>query len=116
MKVCKFCGNIVTKYKRREYCSESCYQKMYYQLNKERKKAYDKAKYIRHPRKITKTKEEMKVYRKKYYEEHKEYYRQKNREHYLLHKNDPEYRRRHNEAVKRYLKRRKEKENAELKK
>lgn len=108
MKTCKVCGNVVTKYKRREYCSESCYQKMYYQLNKERKKAYDKAKYIRHPRKRTKTDEEIKAYRKQYYEEHREYYRLKNKEHYLKNKDNPEYKFRKNEATKRYLKRRKE--------
>ena len=116
MIICKFCGNEVTKYVRREYCSEQCYQKMYYRLHREHKRAYDKAKYVPHPRKkIIRTEEEIKqleeqrlTRRRQYYLDNREYYRQKNREYYLLHKDDPEYRRKHNEATKRYLKRRKE--------
>ena len=43
---------------------------------------------------------------RKYYQEHKEYYKQKNHEHYLRNKDNPEYKKRKNEATKRYLNKR----------
>lgn len=91
--------------RRSEYCSKKCYWTHYYLKNKDRindrTNRNNKEKYVPHP-KIFLTDEERKAKRKKYYEEHKEYYRQKNKEHYLKNKNDPKYRQRHNEATKKY--------------
>lgn len=92
MRICEMCG--VEHNRNSKYCSISCYFKNYYNENKERiderKKQWHKEHYIRHP-KPKKTPEEIKETRKKYVEEHKEYYRQKHREYYLKHKNDKDY-------------------------
>lgn len=91
--------------KRSKWCSNACYQKSYAQ---KREKGWHKKYYKPHPLKKkvkTKTPEEEREYRKKYYQEHKEYYKQKNKEYYLQHKDDEDFRKRHNEATKRYFER-----------
>lgn len=96
------------------YKKRQRYWKIYYEIHREEKRAYDRAKYVPHPRpKIIRTPEEQKQLdefkkerARKYYQEHKEYYKQKNHEHYLRNKNNPEYKKRKNEATKRYLNKR----------
>ena len=74
------------------YKKRQRYWKIYYEIHREEKRAYDRAKYVPHPRpKIIRTPEEQKQLdefkkerARKYYQEHKEYYKQKNHEHYLI--------------------------------
>lgn len=93
------------------YCGRKCYDKHYYRLNKEKRTEYFRKRYketyVLKPKPPKKSEEEKKAQRLAYYHAHKEYYKQKAHEYHLKHKNDPEYRRRHNEATKRYQKRRK---------
>lgn len=84
------------------YKKRQRYWKIYYEIHREEKRAYDRAKYVPHPRpKIIRTPEEQKQLdefkkerARKYYQEHKEYYKQKNHEHYLRNKDNPEYKKR----------------------
>lgn len=109
--ICKGCKKEHER-PRSEWCSESCYFKHYYQRNKQkinnRRKIWYENNYVPHPL-PRKTEEEKKATRKKYYDEHREYYKQKSREYHLKHKNDEEYRKRKNENLKSYLKRRRNK-------
>lgn len=112
---CKECNEPIPSTRpRSQFCSEKCYQRNYYKVNIESKKAYDKAKYVPRPRPeiteeiLLERKQRQKEVQRKYREEHKEYYKMKAREHYLNNKDNPEYRRRHIEASKRYMKRRRE--------
>lgn len=97
------------------YCGRKCYDRHYYRLNKEKRTEYFKKRhketYVLKPKPPKKSEEEKKAQRLAYYHTHKEYYKQKAHEYHLKHKNDPEYRHRHNEATKRYQKRRKENDN-----
>lgn len=111
--ICKVCKKKYTG-STSKWCSKSCYFKSYYKKNKnkllKRRREWHKKYYKSHPIQRTKrTLEEKREYRKKYYEKHKEYYQNKNKEYYEKHKNDPEFRKRHNEATKKYLQKRREK-------
>lgn len=109
---CTFCGKELDIFQRSKYCNRRCYERHYYSVNKEKRSAYFKERY-KHtyvPRqktpKIVLSEEDIREKRKQYYQTHKEYYKQKNKEHYERNKNNPEYRHRKNEATKRYQKRR----------
>lgn len=110
MKTCTFCGKEFEKSGYSSHCSASCYQKEYYQKNREKRVEYGRKRhketYIPHPIK-KKTEEEKKATRKQYYLDHKEEMKKRNNEYYRQHKNDPKYRKMHNEAVKRYYRRNK---------
>ena len=104
--ICKFCKK---KYygTRSKWCSNSCYHKSY---DRKRGKGWHKKYYKPNPiERSKKSPEEWKEYRKKYYEEHKEYFKQKNKEYYEKHKNDLQFRKKHNQATKKYLQKRREK-------
>lgn len=108
---CMYCNKEFSEKSRyKKFCSNSCYQKNYYQEHKETRSEYFKERhktiYTYHPKTSKITEEEKKARRKAYYESHKEYYKQRAHEHYLRHKDEPEYRRRHNEASLRYHRRR----------
>ena len=108
---CIYCNELILESEYRKYCNKKCYQKHYYELNKEKRTAYfkkhHKETYIAHP--LPRVSEEDKLARRKrYYEEHKDYYRQKNKAYYEKHKHDPEYVRKHIEANIRYQRRRRQ--------
>ena len=111
--ICKICKKEFNKEDSEysNYCGNTCYWKMYYEKNKkeilERRKEWHKKHYVsQRLNKQKKTEEEIKEYMRTYYQEHKEYFKQKNREYYLSHKNDPKYKKRHKEALRKYLKKR----------
>ena len=101
-----------------KWCSNSCYQKYYYKKNKVKISKRHKERYLKtyvpHPKPIV-SEEDKIARRRKYYYDNREYYRQKSKEHYQKHKHEEGYKKRKKEALKRYLKRRKEKENASKK-
>ena len=105
---CTFCGKELDVFQRSKYCNRQCYDHHYYNINKEKRRAYFKKRYIPRTKtpKTVVSEEELRERRKQYYATHIEYYRQKNKEHYEKNKNNPEYRHRKNEATKRYQKRR----------
>jgi len=105
---CINCNKELDVFQRSKYCSRQCYDKHYYKTHIEKRSKYFKDRYKPRPKtpKNTKTEEEIQLRRKEYYATHKEYYKQKNKEHYERNKNNPEYRHRKNEATKRYQKRR----------
>lgn len=107
--ICKVCQKKYTD-STSKWCSRACYFKSYYKRHKkkllERRKEWHKNNYVSEATRTKKTPEEWKEYRKKYYEEHKEYYKQKNKEYYEKHKNEESFRKRHNEATKKYFEKR----------
>lgn len=115
--ICKECGKEHER-QRSKWCSQTCYNKYYYSKNKERinkrRKEWHDKNYVYHP-KPKRTEEEKIARRKQYYQDNIEYCRQKCREYHQKHKNDEYYRKRRKENLKRYLKRRKERENASKK-
>ena len=115
--ICKECGKEYYG-KTSKWCSNSCYQKYYYKENKDKISKRHKERYLKtyvpHPKPLV-PEEEKKAKRKKYYQDNREYYIQKSREYHQKHKHEEEYKKRKNENLKRYLKRRKERENANKK-
>lgn len=108
--ICKECGK---EYERQQsvWCSVSCYNRYYYRTNKDKISKRHKERYLKtyvpHPKPLVPEEEKM-ARRKKYYQENREYYLQKSREYHQKHKHEEEYRKRKNENLKRYLKRKKE--------
>ena len=101
--ICKYCKKEYFG-TRSKWWSNSCYHKSY---DRKRGTNWHKKYYKPHPKpRNPKSKEEEKAYRKKYYEEHKEYFKQKNKEYYEKHKNEESFRKRHNEATKKYFEKR----------
>ena len=115
--ICECCENEfdgkIYQYKGVNCCSRSCYNRVYYIKNKIKRKNYFSERHynIYKPHPIEpkyKTKEEKeeatKLLRKKYYEEHKERYRELNRQWYAKNKDNPDVKRRHAKAMKKYYK------------
>lgn len=107
MKKCKTCG--VKHNRRSQYCSKKCYFQNYYKKNKtelnEKRRKYNREHYVPKLRKL-KTEEEKKADRKKYYEEHKEYFREYHKKYHLEHKKDDNYIANRKRACKKYIKKR----------
>ena len=110
MKYCEYCDSPIGETPRRNFCSESCYQKDYYYKNKERRtlyyKQYNKEHYVPHPL-PRKSPEEILQRRRDYYQAHKEYYKERNANYYQTHKNDPHYRERIRRTQRAYYERKK---------
>ena len=115
--ICECCENEfdgkIYQYKGVNCCSRSCYNRVYYIKNKIKRKNYFSERHynIYKPHPIEpkyKTKEEKeeatRLLRKKYYEEHKERYRELNRQWYAKNKDNPDVKRRHAKAMKKYYK------------
>jgi len=118
--ICVCCGKEFEKtprqHKETNYCSRSCYNKIYYIKNKERLAKYYKKHfndtYIYHPIKPKyKTEEEKqeaaRLRRKEYYLKNKERYKELNREWYAKNGNNPDVKRRHAIAMKKYYEKKK---------
>ena len=104
--ICKVCKKKYSNSKSK-WCSRTCYFKSYYKKNKnkllKRRREWHQKYYKPHSKENSKkTVEEQKQDRKKYYEEHKEYYQKKNKEYYEKHKNDLDFRKRHNGLQENY--------------
>ena len=111
-KVCQVCGKEYESWS--QFCSRKCYQKNWYLENKERRDEYFKERYannyVKKGRPPKQTEEEKKAYIKRYYQEHKEYFKKRNSEYHLKHKNDEHYKQRKRKNLMAYLERRKKKE------
>lgn len=119
---CEFCGKKLNKNSNSRWCSKSCYNRDYYYKHKEiLLKRHSEWWKVHHPKKIVEVKQEISEEekkaleikrRKEYYQAHKEIYKKHNKEWYAKHRNDPDVKRRHAIAMKKYnQKRRQNKEN-----
>lgn len=117
---CVWCGKEVPRKSKYgvapKYCDRYCYWKWYYSNNKDHYNTlrceYHKRHYVPHPlpKKYQSEEERNEVLKsraKDYYYKNKDYYRQRNYEWYLKHKDDPEVKRRHALAMKKYNEKRK---------
>jgi hypothetical protein len=92
------------------YKKRQRYWKLYYEIHREEKRAYDKARYKPHPKpKVVRTPEEQAEFEAKrkerarqYYLDHKEYYKEKAHEHYEKYKDDEAYKERKRRAMRKY--------------
>ena len=77
--ICKECGKEYER-QRSKWCSQTCYNRYYYKMNKEkidaRRKKWHEENYVYHP-KPKRTEEEKIARRKQYYQDNIEYCRQK---------------------------------------
>ena len=110
--VCQVCGKMYDGWTK--FCSRKCYQRNWYLENKNKRDEYFKKRYegtyIKKEKPPKRTAEEKKEYSRKYYQEHKEYYRERSRKYHLEHKNDEHYKQRKRKNLIAYLERRKMKE------
>lgn len=119
--ICEICGkefkDRIFKGRLVTYCSRTCYDTLYWKTYRRNKLDYFKKRhketYVPHPKPLKyKSDEEReqarKEYSKKYYNEHKEYYKEKQHIYYLEHKNDLDRRIKHRAAMMRYYYKKKE--------
>lgn len=116
---CIMCGKIYKANDRQRIhcCSRYCYNNYYYNNHREtinaRRRAWHKAHFIPKPVKPPKYSSEeeriseTKKLRQKYYQENKERYKEYNKKWYKEHRNDPDVKRRHAIAMKKYNEKRK---------